>query len=69
METPPPELQPSSTLGRRLAILVALALILLAALAWMTIYLLDAAGAINIDPLTFTASDLDHFSLLVPRFL
>ncbi|WP_420960317.1 hypothetical protein [Brucella sp. IR073] len=69
METPPPELLPPSTLGRRLAILVALAVILLTALIWMTIYLLDATGHIDIDPFTFTASDLDEINLLLPRLL
>ena len=56
MENLPPEFRSSSTLGRRLAILLALAFILLILLAWMTIYLLDAAGSIDLDPFTLIAT-------------
>ncbi|MBB2972062.1 hypothetical protein [Mesorhizobium sp. RMAD-H1] len=65
----PPELLPASSLGKRLAFLLALAFILLALLAWMTISLLDAAGGLDIDPLTFTATNLEQISILLPRLL
>ncbi|PYE89326.1 hypothetical protein [Phyllobacterium leguminum] len=66
MDNSPPELAPPSTLGKRLIILLALAFILLAALAWMTVALLDATGRIDIDPLTFTAGDLEQIRELLP---
>ncbi|GAB1580576.1 hypothetical protein [Phyllobacterium phragmitis] len=65
----PPELLPASSLGKRLAFLLALAFILLALLAWMTISLLDATGGLDIDPLTFTATNLEQISILLPRLL
>ncbi|KXF78966.1 hypothetical protein ATN84_04215 [Paramesorhizobium deserti] len=65
----PPELLPASSLGKRLAILLALAFFLLALLVWMTISLLDAAGGLSIDPLTFTATNLEQISIILPRLL
>jgi len=65
----PPELVPASSLGRRLAFLLALALILLVLLVWMTVSLLDATGGLTIDPLTFTATNLDEISVILPRLL
>jgi hypothetical protein len=60
MDNPTPEPLPPSSLGRRLVILLALAFFLLVVLAWMTIYLLDATGHIDIDPMTFIASSSDR---------
>ncbi|WP_147272159.1 hypothetical protein [Phyllobacterium salinisoli] len=65
----PPELLPASALGKRLAILLALAFALLLLLAWMTIALLDPTGGLAIDPLTFTATNVEQISILLPRLL
>ncbi|PRD43418.1 hypothetical protein C5748_12070 [Phyllobacterium phragmitis] len=61
----PPEFLPASALGKRLAILLALAVILLLALAWMTVALLDATDGLSIDPLTFTATNLEQIGALL----
>ena len=58
-----------TTLGRRLLILMILAVLLVIALVWMSIYLFDPNGTIDLDDFGISALDFNVVDTLLPRIL
>ena len=68
-EQPPEGAGRKGTLGRRLLILMILAILLVIALVWMSIYLFDPNGAIDLDDFGIFAFDFNAVGAMLPRIL
>ncbi|MEJ5901084.1 hypothetical protein [Ochrobactrum teleogrylli] len=58
-----------ATLGKRLLILTILAILLVIALVWMSIYLFDPNGGLGFDDLGIFALDFNVIDTMLPRIL
>lgn len=58
-----------AALGRRLLVLTILAILLTAALIWMSIYLFDPDGSIDFDDLGIFAHEFNAIDTMLPRIL
>lgn len=61
--------QHSAFLGRRLLFLMVLAVLLISALTWMSIYLFNPISALGLDELVAMALELQGIDTLLPRIL
>ncbi|MFD1198269.1 hypothetical protein ACFQ3K_08070 [Brucella gallinifaecis] len=58
-----------TALGRRLLLLTILAILLICALIWMSIYLFDSTGSLGFDDFGIFASEYNAIDTLLPRIL
>ncbi len=68
-KSPPEGTGRKASLGRRLLLLLILAVLLIAALVWMSVYLFDPNAALDLDDLGIFAIDFNRiyaFLALVP---
>lgn len=63
---PPEGAGRKTALGRRLLILMILALLLVIALVWMSIYLFDPNGGLDFDDLGIFALDFNAIDMMLP---
>ncbi|MBR7650855.1 hypothetical protein KCX83_00795 [Brucella oryzae] len=66
---PPEGAGRKTALGRRLLILMILALLLVIALVWMSIYLFDPNGGLDFDDLGIFACDFNAVVTVLPRIV
>ncbi|MEL4376064.1 hypothetical protein [Brucella cytisi] len=66
---PPEGAGRKTALGRRLLILMILAIVLVIALVWMSIYLFDPNGGLDFDDLGIFAFDFNVVDTVSPRIL
>lgn len=66
---PPEGAGRKTALGRRLLILMILAIVLVIALVWMSIYLFDPNGGLDFDDLGIFAFDFNVVYAVSPRIL
>jgi hypothetical protein len=63
---PPEGAGRKTALGRRLLILMILAIVLVIALVWMSIYLFDPNGGLDFDDLGIFALDFNAIDMMLP---
>ncbi|KXO79422.1 hypothetical protein [Brucella anthropi] len=63
---PPEGAGRKTALGRRLLILMILAILLVIALVWMSIYLFDPNGGLDFDDLGIFALDFNAIDMMLP---
>ncbi len=63
---PPEGAGRKTALGRRLLILMILAILLVIALVWMSIYLFDPNGGLDFDDLGIFALDFNAVGMMLP---
>ncbi|KAB2657064.1 hypothetical protein F9K94_11805 [Brucella tritici] len=63
---PPEGAGRKTALGRRLLILMILAILLVIALVWMSIYLFDPNGGLDFDDLGIFALDFNAVDMMLP---
>jgi hypothetical protein len=63
---PPEGAGRKTALGRRLLILMILAIVLVIALVWMSIYLFDPNGGLDFDDLGIFAFDFNVVDMMLP---
>lgn len=66
---PPEGAGRKTALGRRLLILMILAILLVIALVWMSIYLFDPNGGLGFDDLGISAFNFNMLDTMLPRIL
>jgi hypothetical protein len=66
---PPEGAGRKTALGRRLLILMILAILLVIALVWMSIYLFDPNGGLDFDDLGIFALDFNAIDMMLPGIL
>ncbi|MCH4541257.1 hypothetical protein DK867_19165 [Ochrobactrum sp. POC9] len=66
---PPEGAGRKTALGRRLLILTILAILLVIALVWMSIYLFDPNGGLDFDDLDIFAFNFNVVDMMLPRIL